>query len=119
MPEGRGAHIGERAASPEETTLVRWLLEQGTLAARGYLAQVDTLRVVSRCPCGCASVDFTREPSGGLEILSDYHWEDEQGRLFGVFVFARGGVLARLEVWSIDGEAPGSLPDPEAVRLTK
>ncbi len=38
-----------------------------------------------------------------MEVLSDYEWRGPGGELFGVFVFACDGVLAGLEVWSIDG----------------
>ena len=46
-----------------------------------------------------------------MEILSDYSWQSSEGHLFGVFLFARSGSLAGLEVWSIDGAAnPEALP---------
>jgi hypothetical protein len=48
-----------------------------------------------------------------MDILSDYQWRDDAGCLYGVFLFARAGRLAGLEVWSIDGAAtPSELPDP-------
>ena len=102
----------ERRAAAQEITLVRWLLEHGTPPAAVHLSNLDDLRVVSRCACGCASVDFVHVPGAGLEILSDYRWQDEHGHLFGVFLFAKSGRLAGLELYSIDGLAtPTSLPD--------
>jgi hypothetical protein len=109
--------VEERLASPQEVALVRWLLQHGEPSARAHLAELEDLHVVSRCTCGCASVDFAHEPGAGLKILSDYRWEDQHGNLFGVFVFAKRGKLAGLEVWSIDGQAtPAALPDPELLR---
>ena len=101
-----------RPLATEEADLVRWLLRHGTDQAGRFLPEVDGLRVVARCECGCASIDFV-DSGEGFDVLSDYQWEDEAGRLFGAFVFAKGGRLAGLEVWSIDGQAaPTSLPDP-------
>jgi len=119
MTKHRGNIFEERPASQQEVTLVRWLLEHGKAPAREHIPEVEGLHVVSRCGCGCASVEFAHEPGAGLEILSDYQWEDERGQLFGVFVFAKRGKLAGLEVWSIDGRAtPRSLPDPHVLRPT-
>jgi hypothetical protein len=103
--------LEDRALSPQESALLHWLLLHGKPSAHAHLTEVDALRVVSRCGCGCASIDFVREP-GPLEVLSDYKWQDKEGRLFGAFVFAKNGKLAGLEVWSIDGAAtPSVLPD--------
>ena len=111
--EHRSAIPENRPLSPPELALVRWLLDNGKPSARKYLGEIETLRVVSRCGCGCASVDFVSAPTAGLEVLSDYKWQDQQGRLFGAFAFAKAGKLAGVEVWSIDGRAtPSSLPNP-------
>jgi hypothetical protein len=108
----------DRPLSPEELALARWLLAHGTLAAGGYLDDLARARVASRCGCGCASIDFAvdghKPPRDApLEVLADYQWRDGAGHLGGVFIFARAGVLAGLEVWSIDGEAAiDRLPSP-------
>ena len=97
--------------------MTTWLLEHGEVTAAAFVPHVARARVVARCPCGCASVDFAvdgqRGPAGeGMEILSDYQWSGAGGGLFGIFVFARRDLLAGLEVWSIDGQAaPTELPD--------
>ena len=100
-----------------EVMLTTWLLEHDEAGAERFVPQLRRARVVARCPCGCASVDFAidgqRAPTGeGMEILADYQWRGTAGELFGVFVFARRDLLSGLEVWSIDGEAtPTALPD--------
>ena len=106
--EHRSAIPDDRPLSAQELALVRWLLDNGTPSARTYLGEIETLRVVSRCGCGCASVDFVNTPAAGVDVLSDYKWQDEQGRLFGAFAFAKAGKLAGIEVWSIDGRATPS-----------
>jgi hypothetical protein len=112
-------HITEdRALTEQEHALVRWLLEHGEQHAKGFVSQLSDARVVARCTCGCASVDFAiagqRAPTtGSMDILSDYGWRDASGHLFGAFVFARGGLLAGLDLWSIDGQATATyLPEP-------
>ena len=93
----------------------------GLPGAAAHLGALDRARVVGRCGCGCASVDFAvdgrRPPHGATyEVLADYQWRDAAGCLGGVFAFARGGVLAGLEVWSVDGEADTTrLPAPDAL----
>ena len=109
----------ERPLTKAEYDLARWMLENGQVDAREFLAQLDRARVVSRCPCGCASIDLQVEglppPSGGLRILGDYLFGAE-GDLAGAFVFERSGVLAGVEVYGLAGDAPKSLPSPRAVR---
>ncbi len=112
----------DRPLTPREEALVRWLLEHGTAEAAGCLPQLGQAWVVSRCPCGCASIDFaiagkTSSAKDGMEILADYGWQAPDGSRFGVFVFSYGGLLAGLEVWSIDGlAAASSLPATEELQ---
>lgn len=112
----------DRDLTPDEASLVRWLLEHGEPRASDALSQVARARVVSRCACGCASVDFSVDgsrPSGriGMDVVSDYWWRSARGNLCGAFVFLRDGVLAGLDLWSIDGaETPSELPRPDDLR---
>ena len=105
----------DRPLSPEETDLVRWLLEHGNPQAREFLPQLAEARVVSRCGCGCASVDFAvgvvaPAPGSGLGILADFYYRTAEGHLCGVFVFENCERLAGLEVWSADGLCVPTLP---------
>jgi len=106
-----------RDLTPAEMHLLRWLLEHGEPQAREFVPQLNGLRVVSRCPCGCPSINFVPEGTGGMEILSDYVFEDAHGHTTGVFAFASGSALAGIEVWSIAGEPiPEHVPDPSVLR---
>ena len=106
----------DRPLSAHETALVRWMLEHGTAAAAEFLPQLAQARVVSRCYCGCASVDFAvtgvvPPPGDGIGILADFEYRTDDGHLCGAFVFERAGLLAGLEVWSVDGlSTPTTLP---------
>lgn len=114
----------DRPLTSEEAELVRWLLNHGITGANAasFLPQLEQARVVSRCPCGCASIDFAiagRVPPTGkpLAVLSDYEWESDSGARFGVFVFVKDDILAGLEVWSVDGlEAADELPKIESLK---
>ena len=47
-----------------------------------------------------------------MHVLGDYQWKDTRGNLFGAFVFEQDGLLAGLDLWSIDGaETPRTLPN--------
>ena len=112
----------DRPLTAQEVALVRWLLNHGTAASTSFMPQLDQARVVSRCYCGCASIDFAIggmvPPAGdGIQILADYEWQTAERHLFGVFVFARAGLLAGLEVYSVDGLADAKcLPAVEQLR---
>jgi hypothetical protein len=112
----------DRPLTAREAALVRWLLEHGKPEASGFIPQVADARVVSRCPCGCASIGFSvagvvPPAQAGMDVLSDYVWQAGDGTHCGVFVFARGGQLAGLEVWTADGTEPvTSLPTVEQLR---
>jgi hypothetical protein len=112
----------DRPLSAKEAALVIWMLEHGDARAAAALPQVERARVISRCGCGCASVDFSVDgvsplPRSKMEIVSNYCWFTERGNLCGASVFLRAGGLAGIDVWSIDGvETPRELPDPEQLR---
>jgi hypothetical protein len=110
-----------RELTTAEYELVRWLLEQGYESAGTFLPQLEKAKVVSRCSCGCASVNFSiggkTSSETGMQILSDYQWSSAVGYLLGIFLFAKGELLSGLEVWSIDGQSiPDTLPSIEELR---
>ena len=113
--------VDVRPLSTPERELIRWLLEHGAPEASRHLSVLDHLQVVGRCECGCASIDVAvggnrPVPGAPLNVLADYTFRDASGHLGRVFVFERDGVLAGLEVWSIDGEAAiNRLPSPDVL----
>src|SRR5712692_7487166 len=108
----------DRPLTSAEKGLVKWLLEHGIAEGRALLPQLERARVVARCSCGCASVDFAIDgrvasPKSGMSVVSDYRWDSPEGYLLGVFAFAREGLLSGIDLWSIDGRATASkLPNP-------
>lgn len=112
----------DRQLSPEEVSLVRWMLEQGDESGARFLPMVENLRVASKCSCGCGSIDFATAgvvpPAGGhMTILADFVYRAVGGGLCGAFLFENHGQLAGLELWSIDGrETPKELPTTGELR---
>jgi hypothetical protein len=104
-----------RPLSEKERALTRWMLEQGGAAALPFLAQLESAHVVSRCDCGCASINFTVAglplPTGGLRILADFVYDGPDG-VTGAFVFEQNGVLGGVEVYGLEGGAPSERPAP-------
>jgi hypothetical protein len=108
-----------RQLTLHEKKLVSWLLEQNNDAFEKYQNQIKELIVKSKCPCGCASIDFSyrntdplHQTNSNFKIISDYKWKDEKYNLYGIFLFSKNDILAGLEVWSIDGNStPTKLPN--------
>jgi hypothetical protein len=112
-----------RQLTEHERQLIRWMLEHGQSQRRAeFFPQLDRASVVSRCPCGCASIDLAidgapPEPGAGLDVLGDFTWSGPGGEAMGAFVFAKRDRLAGLEVYSADGLlTPNWLPQPADLR---
>ena len=110
----------DRALTAEERTLVAWLLDHGNEQAAKFRGQLEQAWVVSRCACGCASINFTiagkTPPMLGMNVLSDYVWNDAQDNHFGIFVYAQGDLLSGLEVYGFGDATPEVLPRPEELK---
>jgi hypothetical protein len=109
-----------RPLTEAEENLIRWMLEHGTLEAKHFLPQLENVRVMDwRCPCGCASINFTveglSEPTGDFQILADFVFGAGEN-LSGIFIFQQNDVLAGLEVYGLAGDAPKFLPSLESLR---
>ena len=99
---------------------MRWLLapDRGVPAVAAARWNVEALRVVGRCPCGCASVDFARPGEGsGMTGYRDWLWNEPDGSLCSAFLFDHGGGPGGLEVYALDGPGvPTALPRPDELR---
>lgn len=109
----------DRPLSRAEYQLADRMLRLAGAAGEAFLPQLARARVVSRCGCGCVSVDLAvageAAPAGGLHILGDFEFDDG-GVPAGIFIFEQGGVLAGVEVWAMGGDTPTRLPVPDALR---
>ena len=111
-----------REVAPVERALLEWLISNGEAEARTFLYQLDTVRVVARCGCGCPTVNLATEGDktplmGPSQILADFLGSTKEGVQVGVILHARQGKLSELEVYSLAGtEGPFSLPDVETLK---
>jgi len=96
------------------------MLERGEPDAAQFIPQLDRIKVLpTRCPCGCASIDFIIDgqpkPTGALRPIADFVF-GSQTDLSGILVFEKQGILAGLEVYGLAGDAPKTLPRTGALR---
>jgi hypothetical protein len=97
---GAEAQVIERTLSVAATTFTTSEL----------IAQVHSLRVVGRCECGCASVDFRLPAKGQIaSIVADAVGKAPDGERLGVIIWALDSELSGLEVYSYS-ETPATLP---------
>jgi hypothetical protein len=109
-----------RPLTEKELKVTRWVIEHGDASQdekTKYLTQLEDALVVSRCACGCASVNFSIRgivtPGGtGLQLLGDFRCDGS-----GVFVFSRSGLLAGIEIYQLSDTTPRTeLPSPDELR---
>lgn len=84
--------------------------------------QMQSVRVVGQCSCGCATVDLEGDrtqcaPAGTTSpIPAEAIVLDSKGTAIGgLIVFLRQGYLSSLEIYSFDQPIP-SLPPSERIR---
>jgi hypothetical protein len=107
----------DRPITQEEVTLLHWLLEHGDPQFRHLSLQIDALRVVSKCSCGCPTVDFDLldgiNSRKGEKLIGD-ELGTVDGQEVGVMLFQVDGKLSTLEVYSFAGsDKPFGLPKIE------
>lgn len=90
-----------RPITAQERALIEWLLRHGKPGSEHFLQQVDSLLVVSKCLCGCPTVNFTREgesvPYEVERMLADY-LATVDGMDVGVILFQR--LFIRMKNWA-------------------
>lgn len=102
--------ILNRELTKNEKELIIWMIYNGSVGSRIYINQVEKLRVISYCKCGCASINFL-DSSNGFNIISDYLYKDENDKESGIFLFETNKKLAGLEVYSLEADyVPSKLP---------
>jgi hypothetical protein len=108
-----------RSLTTDERILLEWLIANGSPSAAKYAPQIPRVSVVSRCTCGCPTIDLAvdgKHVDGGSELVADFVGKSPEGIQVGVILHCRGGQISELEVYAID-EAKGAfgLPCPDAL----
>jgi hypothetical protein len=124
MPERTNSEIPaeDRVPSPEEYALLLWLLEHGNEDSNEYVPQLNGIRVVGRCGCGCPTIDLavfgaSARTVGPSYILADFVGKTPDGRDVGVLLHVRENKLSELEVYDVaGGQGTFSLPLIESLK---
>jgi hypothetical protein len=93
-----------RLLTADERRLVDWLIVNSSPESLKYATQIPHLRVVSRCPCGCPSVDFAigdRSRFGLSEVIARADGRTPEGTPVWVTLHSRQGEIAELEVYPL------------------
>ena len=112
--------VENRPISEREAAVVDWLLVNGTLEGSfEHLREtVGRLRVVGRCTCGCASVDFVQDgQAGAASPIAEALAHDSFGREHGVILWGAGGEISGLEVYEGAAGSANELPEVRTLRL--
>lgn len=110
-----------RPLTQQEAALLRWMLDNCGPDALAYMDQIDRLRVVSECTCGCPTIDLALDEqpvatTGGSSIIADAEGESPEGFRVNVIVHVRDDVICELEVAAFDNTGPFALPQPSDLR---
>ena len=107
-----------RSISETEAACIRVTLERApalpdisTLAAT-----IGALRVVDRCDCGCASVDFENDASEHAQPIADGIGKTASGGDVGVIVWGNSNAITGLEIYDLGaGENDLVLPELDSI----
>lgn len=108
----------DRAISPDEITVVQWLLDHALVDVTAYrLRPVERLRVVGGCVCGCTSLDFKPvEELKGKKILADELALYPDGQRAGLILWGLEGEIVMLEVYDFEPGSSHRTPDVSNLR---
>src|SRR3569833_163816 len=90
----------KRPLSAEERAVCEWLIDHGTADAKKYAPQLSRVTVVSRCTCGCPTIDLAvdgKSTVGASEIIGDAEGLSPEGLHVGVILHCRDRQLSELE----------------------
>jgi hypothetical protein len=120
MADAPRPRIGPRPLTPEELVLVTWLVENAE--PRGRLERladsIQRIKVVSKCGCGCASVDFERTSAlGTRQSLVEAVGEAVTGEALLVILWGNDEELGGLDVMDLAGSNLNALPVPGSLKI--
>lgn len=110
--------ITPRSISPEELAVIAQAVRVGAIKGSKLpsLDSLASLRVIGKCDCGCASVDFEQLGTGQApSLVADAIGDTPGGERVNLLVFAYGGRFTALEVVGYAAD-PVPLPIPSSVR---
>jgi hypothetical protein len=110
--------INVRAISADECAVLRKAVTCAPAESADVpsLDRLDSLQIVGRCQCGCASVEFRHLKLGEIaEVVADAIGETDAGERVGILVFALDGNFVELEIFGYS-DTPARLPVVSTIR---
>jgi len=103
----------DRAISPNEANVVRWLLDHALVDVTAYRLQpVEQLRVFGGCICGCTTLHFKPlEQQIGKKMLADELAIYPDGQQAGLILWGHEGEIVMLEVYDFQPGSSHRFPD--------
>ena len=103
-----------RPISDAEVAVVRAALQRASVTsdAGNLLSTITSLRVVDRCDCGCASVDFESDSDERPQPIADGTATTSSGGEVGIIVWGTSSRITGLEIYD-RGAGQNGLQLPE------
>lgn len=104
-----------REIKPHEKELIMTLLSHLS-APKPFIEQLDHVRVVGQCDCGCPTIDLAlkehkNKSSGIPQILIEADGRSPEGTPVGIILWTKAGYLSELEVYPWENTSKFSLPE--------
>lgn len=108
-----------RELKPEEKELIKHLLTHLPNPAP-HIEQLDYLRVVGKCDCGCPTIDlalkeYINKSSQIPEILVEADGQSPEGIPVGIILWTKAGNISGLEVYPWEDTDKFGLPDTKTL----
>jgi hypothetical protein len=109
-----------RPITPQEIAVIRTTLERAPVTPEDarLAANLESLRAVDQCSCGCDSVDFEEQGSvRPSKPIGDAIGTTPAGGVVGVIVWGRDDAITGLEIYDLGaGEEGLRLPTIDSIR---
>lgn len=112
-----GDDFNPRDLKPSERKLLEFMLTAEFPGKNELLRQMDTVKVIGECDCGCGTVDLGVGPLTPLAKTREPIAVEAHRSGLDVLLFVRGGRLALLEIVNYEEVPPLRYPSPEELEL--
>jgi len=113
----------DRSITLQESAVIRATLEHApeTSDVSRFAGDIDQLHAISKCGCGCDSIDFAEhDPSHPSRIVGDGIGVTPKGGQVGVLVWAADDAITGLEIYDLGaGNNDTKLPVPQSIHPWK
>jgi len=106
-----------RDLSVKEVDLIEWLLTKNNHSE--LVAQIGNTRVISKCSCGCPTIDLQVKDyeSGPIRLVLSANGFSPEGIPVGVILHVKNGLISEFEVYSKDATKVFGLPEIDKLQV--